>query len=86
MGSNERLDIPLRESNQPAAYFPEEERGWHGYIEWEKYTEKQAKAEKILAQYSLPGVRYNIKIHCTAALTESLHPATGVSNGTIAQH
>lgn len=86
MGSSERLDIPLRESNHPAAYFPEEEKGWHGYIEWENYPEKQAQAEKILAQHSFPGVRYTIKIHCTAALIGSLHPATGVSNGTIAQH
>ncbi|SLM33845.1 oxidoreductase molybdopterin binding domain-containing protein [Lasallia pustulata] len=55
MGSNERLDIPLRESNHPQAYFPEEEKGWHGYIEWEKYPEKQAKAAEILAQYSFLG-------------------------------
>lgn len=86
MGSSERLDSPLRESNHPAAYFPEEEKGWHGHIEWEKYPEKQAQAEKILAQYSFPGMRYTIKIYCTTALTESLHPATRVSSGTIAQH
>lgn len=46
-----RFDIPLRESNHPEAHFPEEHKGWHGYIDWEKYPEKKAEAAKILAQY-----------------------------------
>ena len=52
-----RYGIPLRESNHPDAYFPEEHKGWHGYIEWEKYPEKKAEAAKILAQYTFAGVR-----------------------------
>ncbi|MCJ1298000.1 hypothetical protein MMC08_000789 [Hypocenomyce scalaris] len=55
MGSIEKLDIPLKGSAHPHAYFAEEEKGWHGYIEWEKYPEKQAKAAEILAQYSFAG-------------------------------
>ena len=36
--------------------FSEEKPGWKGYIEWEKYPEKQKRAEEILAQYNFPGV------------------------------
>jgi sulfite oxidase len=36
--------------------FAEERKGWKGYIEWEKYPEKKAQAEKILAQYDFPVV------------------------------
>jgi len=35
--------------------FPEERPGWRGYVEWEKYPEKQAKGEAILKQYKFPG-------------------------------
>jgi sulfite oxidase len=35
--------------------FPEERRGWKGYIEWEKYPEKKRQAKTILAQYKFPG-------------------------------
>ena len=51
-----RYDIPLRESSHPDAYFPEEQKGWHGYIEWEKYPDKKAEAAEILAQYTFAGV------------------------------
>jgi hypothetical protein len=37
--------------------FPEELDGWHGYIEWEKYPEKKAKAAKVLAQHEFSKVR-----------------------------
>ncbi|KAI4799716.1 molybdopterin binding oxidoreductase [Aureobasidium sp. EXF-8845] len=37
-----------------APYYAEEREGWKGYIEWEKYPEKKAEAEKILAQYEFP--------------------------------
>ncbi|MCJ1393642.1 hypothetical protein MMC18_006517 [Xylographa bjoerkii] len=47
----DKTDIPLQESNHPDAYFAEEVKGWHGYVEWEKYPEKQKKAAKILTQY-----------------------------------
>ena len=54
---NARLDIPLREPSHPQAYFAEEEEKWHGYIEWEKYPEKKARAAEILSHYSFAGVR-----------------------------
>lgn len=37
-------------------YFPEERSGWHGYVEWEDYPEKRAKAEAILKHYDFPPV------------------------------
>ena len=52
-----KYDIPLRQSNHPDAYFPEELAGWHGYIEWEKYPDKKAKAAQILSQYTFADVR-----------------------------
>lgn len=51
-----RFEIPLREICHPEAAFPEEQEGWHGYIEWEKYPEKQAKAAEILSRYTFAGV------------------------------
>ena len=51
-----RFDIPLRQPNHPDAYFPEEEKGWHGYVEWEKYPEKQKRAKEILSQYKFASV------------------------------
>ena len=58
MGVNSRLDLPLQEHNHPEAYFAEEQRGWHGYVEWEKYPKKKKKAADILAQYQFAGVRF----------------------------
>ena len=37
-------------------YFPEEEIGWHGYIEWEKYPDKAKRAAEILAKHQFAGV------------------------------
>ncbi|KAJ4376377.1 hypothetical protein N0V83_001660 [Neocucurbitaria cava] len=34
--------------------FPEERKGWKGYIEWERYPDKKRKAAEILAQYDFP--------------------------------
>lgn len=34
--------------------FAEERPGWEGYIEWEEYPEKKAKAAEILARYTFP--------------------------------
>ncbi|KAL6720376.1 hypothetical protein ACLMJK_002297 [Lecanora helva] len=53
MGKPPRLDLPLQESEHPKAYFAEEQEGWHGYIEWEKYPEKRKKAAEILSRYTL---------------------------------
>ena len=52
----DKTDIPLRQSNHPEAYFPEEVKGWHGYVEWEMYPEKQKKAIEILKQYKFAEV------------------------------
>ena len=56
MGKPSRLDLPLRESQHPEAYFAEEQEGWHGYIEWEKYPEKKERAAEILSRYTFAGV------------------------------
>ena len=37
-------------------YFPEEQSGWHGYIEWEKYPDKAKRAAEILAKHQFAGV------------------------------
>lgn len=37
-----------------APFFPEERKGWKGYIEWERHPEKKQEAAKILAQYDFP--------------------------------
>jgi sulfite oxidase len=36
--------------------FAEERPGWAGYIEWERYPDKKAKAAKILATRHFPPV------------------------------
>ena len=57
MVSNEIPDVPLRDERAPKPHFVEELEGWHGYIEWEKYPEKQKKAAELLAQYKFAPVR-----------------------------
>lgn len=37
-------------------YFPEERKGWHGYIEWEDYPEKRVEAAHILESHSFAHV------------------------------
>ena len=49
-------DIPLKQNCYPSAYFAEEEKGWHGYVEWEKYPEKKKEAADVLAKYSFAQV------------------------------
>ena len=68
MVCNDIPDVPLREKRNPKAFFAEEREGWHGYIEWEKYPEKQKKAAEILAQYTFAGVR-QLGVHTRASLT-----------------
>lgn len=43
-----------------APFFPEERKGWKGYIEWERHPEKKQEAAKILAQYDFPVVSTRI--------------------------
>jgi len=56
MRDSARYKIPLRQSNHPESFFPEEVKGWHGYVEWEKYPGRQAKARETLSQYKFAGV------------------------------
>jgi len=53
--------IPLRGGGKEGTddkvpCFPEERLGWKGYIEWEKYPEKQKEAQEILAKYDFAKV------------------------------
>ena len=50
-----RLEQPVHQADQ--VYFAEEQKGWHGYVEWEKYPDKAKKAAEILSKYSFAGVR-----------------------------
>ena len=36
--------------------FPEEVKGWSGYLEWERYPERAKAAAEILAKHSFPHV------------------------------
>ncbi|KIV93212.1 hypothetical protein PV10_04447 [Exophiala mesophila] len=45
-------DIAAEED--PDVLFAEEREGWHGYIEWEQYPEKKAKANKIMLSNEFP--------------------------------
>ena len=37
-------------------YFAEEKKGWHGYVEWEKYPDKAKRAAEILSEHKFAGV------------------------------
>lgn len=37
-------------------YFAEEQKGWRGYVEWEKYPEKAKRAAEILSKHEFAGV------------------------------
>lgn len=50
--SGSKSEFPFR---SPAPSYPEERKGWAGYVEWEKYPEKKKHAEQVLAQYKFPG-------------------------------
>lgn len=54
--ANER-DLKLRpgaEEDDPTFVVKEERPGWHGYVEWEEYPEKKAKAHKRFLRYKFP--------------------------------
>ena len=51
-----RFDIPMKRDNHPETCFQEELKGWHGYVEWEKYPEKRMIAQELLAKYSFEEV------------------------------
>lgn len=49
-----RPELPIRKSHH--VYFAEEQKGWHGYVEWEKYPEKAKRAAEILAKHNFASV------------------------------
>ncbi|KAI9709782.1 MAG: hypothetical protein M1820_003185 [Bogoriella megaspora] len=51
VATRDGVDLALRGS---PPYFKEEREGWKGYIEWEAYKDKKAKAREVLAQYDFP--------------------------------
>ena len=53
-GLSKSSDPPKQQSDY--VHFPEEEIGWHGYIEWEKYPDKAKRAAEILAKHKFAGV------------------------------
>jgi sulfite oxidase len=44
--------------------FPEERKGWAGYIEWERYPEKKKETAKVLARYDFPIVGVHVPLAC----------------------
>lgn len=47
-------ELPIRRSDH--VYFAEEQKGWHGYVEWEKYPDKAKRAAEILSEHEFAGV------------------------------
>ena len=47
-------ELPIRRSDH--VYFAEEQKGWHGYVEWEKYPDKAKRAAEILSEHKFAGV------------------------------
>ena len=42
------------DDEDPEKMFAEEKKGWRGYIEWEDFPDKKAKAAEILARHKFP--------------------------------
>lgn len=40
--------------DDPSFVIQEERKGWKGYVEWEDYPEKKARARKRFSQYKFP--------------------------------
>ncbi len=51
---SKRSEFPIRKSDQ--VYFAEEQKGCHGYVEWEKYPDKAKRAAEILSKHKFAGV------------------------------
>lgn len=47
-------ELPMRRPDH--VYFAEEQKGWHGYVEWEKYPDKAKRAAEILSEHEFAGV------------------------------
>lgn len=52
--NSEETLIARKEAEDEEKDFAEEISGWHGYIEWEAYPTKRAKAAEILARHEFP--------------------------------
>lgn len=50
----EDLDGQEESGLDPNAVFAEERPGWRGYIEWEDFPDKKAKAAEILTSHTFP--------------------------------
>ena len=55
-----RPDLPKRSElllpKSDNVYFAEEQQGWHGYVEWEKYPDKAKRAAEILSKHAFASV------------------------------
>ena len=58
LSPNGRLREPVYSNETQPDIFPEERKGWKGYVEWEKYPEKKEKAIKLLQMYNFQQVRH----------------------------
>jgi len=47
-------EAAIKAVGDPNDLFQEEREGWEGYVEWEKYPDKKAKAHKILESQTFP--------------------------------
>lgn len=66
-----RPQLPMPKSDQ--VYFAEEQKGWHGYVEWEKYPDKAKRAAEILSQHKFAGVR-PLNIHAASPCLINIIP------------
>ena len=53
-GLSKRPELPKHQPDN--VLFPEEQVGWHGYVEWEKYPDKAKRAAEILANHQFASV------------------------------
>lgn len=67
-------------------YFAEERKGWHGYVEWEKYPDKARRAAEILSKHKFAGVSpLNIDT-ASSFISESSIAGTRVPIEALARH
>ena len=82
-----KRQAPVYTTSEQANIFPEERKGWRGYVEWEKYPEKKKEAAKILASYNFQQVRFDRLLSLTEWVDEiigsriSIQATTGNQSG-----
>lgn len=74
----ERPKLPVR--NPDHVYFAEEQKGWHGYVEWEKYPKKAKRAAEILSEDKFAGVSPLIIAPASIRLTKIISSRCPSSN------